>query len=200
MHDELIFRFVFLLLFLGMRFARWDRRHDIGWQASWPHMKQHPWDTTLLVLVSLCWLAALILLLVLPHMVSGWSMPLPSWLRWCGAAVALAGLALLRWSDECLGKNLSVTLRVRAEHTLITRGPYARIRHPIYTAGLAFAAGQCLVAANYLLSVLLVVPLAALVAERMGREERMMMEAFGEEYRHYMQVTGRLLPRLWKRP
>jgi protein-S-isoprenylcysteine O-methyltransferase Ste14 len=112
--------------------------------------------------------------------------------------VALAGLALLRWSDQCLGKNLSVTLRVRAEHTLITQGPYARIRHPIYTAGLAFAAGQSLVAANYLLSVLLVLPLAALVAERMGREERMMVEAFGQEYRQYMQVTGRLVPRRWK--
>lgn len=77
----------------------------------------------------------------------------------------------------------------------MTTGPYARVRHPLYTAmfgvGIAFA----LVTANWVF-VLLAVAAIGVVA-RVPREEQMMIEEFGEEYKAYMQKTGRFFPK-WR--
>ncbi len=183
-------------LFVGARYVRWHARHDISWQASWPSMKKHPRDTAVLIGLALCWLTAAVVYLTVPRLVASFALPIPTWLRWCAVAVALAGLALLWWSDRCLGKNLSVTLKIREGHTLITHGPYSKIRHPVYTATLIYSAAMATITANYVLGALFFVPMATLVFQRMGREEQMMIDQFGDEYRTYMQRTGRLLPRL----
>ena len=68
--------------------------------------------------------------------------------------------ALLWWADRCLGQNLSISLRIRDHHTLVTEGPYRSVRHPIYTATLVYAAALAIVTANYLLAVAIFVPMA----------------------------------------
>ena len=134
MQDDLLFRVIVMGLFVGARYVRWHARHRISWQASWPSMKRHPLDTSVLIVLSLCWLTAVVIYMVVPQLVSAFTAPIPTWLRWCAAAAAVAGLALLWWSDRCLGENLSVTLRIRQDHTLVSRGPYSKVRHPIYSA------------------------------------------------------------------
>ncbi len=89
-----------------------------------------------------------------------------------------------------------MTLKIREHHTLVSHGPYSRIRHPIYTATLIYAAALGTITANYLLGSMIFIPMVTLVAERLGREEQMMIDQFGDAYRQYMQRTGRLLPRL----
>lgn len=198
MKDDLIFRFIIMALFVGARYVRWHARHDINWKVSWPTMKKHPRDTAVLIALSLFWLSAACIYLAVPQLVSRFAVPIPGWIRWCAVAVALSALGLLYWSDRCLGKNLSVTLRIRKGHTLVTQGPYGRIRHPIYTATLIYSAALATITANYVLGAMFFLPMAALVAQRLGREEQMMLDEFGDEYRAYMERTGRLLP-AWHR-
>ncbi len=196
MQDDLVFRCVVMALFVGARYVRWHVQSDIGWQASWSTMKKHPRDTTILILLSISWLSAVVIYMTVPHLVSAFALPIPTWVRWCAVAAAVGGLALLWWSDRCLGKNLSVTLKIREGHTLVTHGPYRKIRHPVYTATLIYSIALATITANYFLGTMFIVPMATLVAQRLGPEEQMMIDQFGDEYREYATRTGRLLPRL----
>jgi len=137
-------------------------------------------------------------LLVLYAINSPWmavlSIQLPPWLRWAGFVLGLASLALWTWTQATLGKHWSPQLQLREQHQLVTAGPYARVRHPLYTATGAFGAALALVSANWFFLLMAVVSIPGLVA-RVPREEQMMLEEFGEEYRSYMQRTGRFFPR-----
>jgi len=195
MNNPVLYQIAFVILLIAVRVARLPSRQHTAWGANWPVMKQHPVDTLLLIAVSLLWLAALILFLVTPSSIQRFNLPIPAWLRWCGFAAGLAAAGLLNWSDRSLGANLSATLQIKPDHTLVTSGPYRWIRHPIYAAGLLFAIAMGLMAANYLLAGLFVIPMILLAGTRMGQEERLMRDRFGREYEHYMQRTGRLLPR-----
>lgn len=196
--QDLPFRIAVLLLFVGMRFVRWDARKLVGWKASWPAMSRHGLDTFLLLSMGVAWATAVVIYVAFPKLVAPLAVPIPALIRWCAVAVAVAGLALIRWADRHLGENLSVSLRIREHHTLVTSGPYRWVRHPIYTAMLLYAPALAVVTANYVLAVLFCLPTVLVVALRLGREEQMMVDEFGEEYRTYMKSTGRLLP-TWRR-
>jgi len=122
------------------------------------------------------------------------AIPLPPWLRWVGFALGLASLAFWTWVQAVLGKHWSAQLQLREEHHLVTAGPYARVRHPLYTAMFGFGVSLALVTANWVFVGLAVLVVAGLIA-RAPREEQMMVEEFGEEYRAYVRRTGRFLPR-----
>jgi protein-S-isoprenylcysteine O-methyltransferase Ste14 len=93
-----------------------------------------------------------------------------------------------------LGKEWSPQLQLREDHHLVTTGPYAWIRHPIYTAMFGWGTALALLTANWVFVVLAVAVVAGLVA-RVPREEQMMLEKFGQEYQAYMQRTGRFFPK-----
>ncbi len=122
------------------------------------------------------------------------SIALPGWLRWAGFALGLASLAFWVWTQVALGKQWSPQLQLRKQHQLVTTGPYRRIRHPLYTAMLGYGLGLALVTANWVF-VALVVVMVAWLPPRVSREEQMMIGQFGDEYRAYMQRTGRFLPK-----
>lgn len=123
---------------------------------------------------------------------------LPNWTGWVGTAV-FAGAILMLWRSHAdLGRNFSPTLQIRAEHLLVTSGVYSRIRHPMYTAHLLWAIGQGLLLSNWLAGWAFLVLSVPLYIVRIPKEERMMLEHFGEQYRQYMGRTGRLVPRVWK--
>jgi len=118
----------------------------------------------------------------------------PDAVRALGVAVGVAGLALFAWSHRALGRNWSLTIGIKEGHEMVTAGPYRGVRHPMYTAILAWAIGVALVSAH-LLGGLPWVLMAGFAASRAPIEERAMAEAFGEAYRTYMARTGRFLPR-----
>ncbi len=146
------------------------------------------------VLMFFLLIAWLVLYAINPPWMGVLSVPLPDWVRWVGFAVGLASLALWTWTQAVLGKEWSPQLQLRGEHHLVTTGPYGRVRHPLYTAMLGWGVGVALVTANWIFVVMTVVVIAGLVA-RVSREEQMMLEEFGEEYRAYMKRTGRFFPR-----
>ena len=113
-----------------------------------------------------------------------------------GAFVWGAGLWLFWRSHADLGNNWSVTLEVRNTHQLITHGVYSVVRHPMYAAFLLFGIAQALLLPNWVAGLSAFAAVALLCIIRVPREESMMCEFFGEEYRQYMRRTGGIAPRI----
>jgi protein-S-isoprenylcysteine O-methyltransferase Ste14 len=118
----------------------------------------------------------------------------PDGLRWAGFALVVISILFWTWTQVALGKDWSPQLQLRYDHHLVTTGPYAHIRHPMYTAITGFGVGLALVGANWIF-VALVVLVVVGMALRIPKEEKMLINEFGDEYRSYMQRTGSLLPR-----
>lgn len=114
-----------------------------------------------------------------------------------GVACLVAGLWLFARSHADLGTNWSITLQVRDQHRLITRGVYRHVRHPMYSALFLYALGQALVLPNWVAGPSYLVTFGILVAWRLRHEENMMLEAFGDDYAAYMARTKRLVPGVW---
>jgi len=121
---------------------------------------------------------------------------LPVFAPWLGTALMIAALWLFYRSHADLGKNWSVTLELHKGHQLIRRGIYRSIRHPMYMSILLWGLSQGLLLRNWLAGWSALATFSVLYVVRTPREERMMIEFFGEEYLNYMRQTGRIFPRI----
>ena len=115
-----------------------------------------------------------------------------------GIVVMLAGLRLFWRSHADLGESWSVTLELNAQHRLVTEGLYREVRHPMYASFLVLGVGQALLVANWIAGLSGLAAVALLMAVRLPREEAMMIEQFGDEYRDYRRRVGAVMPR-WQR-
>jgi len=139
-------------------------------------------------------IAWLVLYAINPAWMKALLLPFPVWLRWVGFVLGLFSLGFWIWTQVALGKEWSPQLQLRQEHQLVTTGPYARIRHPLYTAMIGYGTSLALVTANWVFVFLAGLMIVGLIA-RTPKEEQMMIKEFGEEYKTYMQKTGRFFPR-----
>ena len=124
-----------------------------------------------------------------------WPLPGGAPLRWLGVALAGSGLALRIAAMARLGPRFSPLVAVQREHTLETRGLYARLRHPGYLGALVAALGGAL-AFGGTVALPLVAAMGLLLWIRAGREEALLETRFGDDYRSYRARSGRFLPRL----
>jgi protein-S-isoprenylcysteine O-methyltransferase Ste14 len=147
------------------------------------------------VVVFLVFIAFLVMYIVGMAWIDVFSFPFPAWLRWAGFALGLLSLAFWTWTQVALDTQWSAQLQLRKEHHLVTSSPYARIRHPLYAAMFAWAIALALLTANWLFVALAALSIAGTVV-RVPKEEKMMLEAFGNVYKAYMQRTGRFFPKL----
>jgi protein-S-isoprenylcysteine O-methyltransferase Ste14 len=115
-------------------------------------------------------------------------------LAWLGVAAGLFSLWLFWRTHKDLGRNWSVSLEVRDKHELITGGVYRYVRHPMYSAFFLWALAQFLLLPNWVAALSGVVGFGTLYLFRVGREEKLMLDAFGEQYRAYMERTARIVP------
>lgn len=122
---------------------------------------------------------------------------MPASIRWAGAVVMVFSLWLFWKSHVDLGKNWSVSLEVRENHQLVTHGVYRRVRHPMYASIWLWAFAQGMMLGNWLAGWAGVVAFGAMYFIRTPREERLMCQRFGDEYREYARRTGRLFPRFF---
>ena len=196
---ELVFRGIVVALLIVMNLIRGRTQRTGDPTGNQQGFQENRLDTIILYSLGALGSLAAVVYGFAPHWIEWAKVELPDWLRIFGAIIGAGGLTLLAWSDHNLGKNFSPTLRVRKQHELIQSGPYKRIRHPIYTAGLLFMAAMFLVSSNWIVGVCWsgVIPL---YWRRIPREEAMMIETFGGEYRQYMGKTGRLLPKFSRYP
>ncbi len=145
-------------------------------------------------LAGLCLWIATFGYLVSPTSFQWAALPLPLWLRWLGVAVGVASSFLMYWTMTSLSKNLTDTVVTRAAATLVTNGPYRWVRHPFYVTAALLMASVTLLTANWFIGVSSVLVLA-LLAIRTPKEERFLIQRFGDDYREYMAKTGRFFPR-----
>jgi protein-S-isoprenylcysteine O-methyltransferase Ste14 len=125
--------------------------------------------------------------------------PLPTWASAAGLLL-LAGSLVVFWRGHVdLGVNWSPSLEIRERHELITRGIYRVIRHPMYASLLLWALAQPLLLHNAIAGGLGPLCFAVFYALRVGPEERMMLDTFGDRYREYMARVGGLIPRMSRR-
>lgn len=119
----------------------------------------------------------------------------PDSLRWIGVALALLNIPLLGWIHRTLDRQYSACLQIKESHLLIREGPYARVRHPMYTVLSGFSLGLSLLTANIVIigfALLVVIPFPFVAR----KEEQMMLDTFGDDYAQYMEETGRFIPPL----
>jgi protein-S-isoprenylcysteine O-methyltransferase Ste14 len=121
---------------------------------------------------------------------------LPRRLRYLAMAVSLAVAPLLGWTLSALGRNITSTVVVRREHSLVTTGPYRWVRHPLYTFGAITWLSVSVMAANAFMVAIMLVGAVGLLL-RTPKEEAHLIERFGDEYREYAKRTGRYLPRIF---
>lgn len=111
-----------------------------------------------------------------------------------GVAIFVAALVLFYATHKALGRNWFVTLKVRAEHTLVTGGVYRFVRHPMYSAFWLWAIAQSLTLQNWVAGPAGIIGFGTLYLMRVGREEAMMRETFGDAWDAYAARTRRVIP------
>ena len=110
-----------------------------------------------------------------------------------GDALSLAGLSLLLWARVILGRNWSAGVVLKAEHELITRGPYRFVRHPIYTGALLMMLGYAVWSAHAS-AFLVLATVFVLLRVKAGAEEQLLTRHFGDGYRAYKARVKALIP------
>lgn len=113
------------------------------------------------------------------------------------ALLMAAAVALFVWASRTMGRNWSVVARTRSDHELVTTGPFAHVRHPIYSAmGLLLLALAIGLGNEWRLVVTL--PLYALGTWlRIAEEEKLLRAAFGPAYDAYAARVKRFVPGLF---
>lgn len=123
-------------------------------------------------------------------------LPLPGWLRLAGAALMAAALALLLRVHAALGPAFDTAPGPRPGRRLVTGGPYAWVRHPMYAAYFVLFLGAFLLSGSWLIGSSGLSVVLLLMTWRRCYEERLLAARFGEAYERYRRATGAFLPRL----
>ena len=110
---------------------------------------------------------------------------------------AIGSVWLFTTALKTLGKEWSITARLVEGHKLATSGPYAYVRHPIYTGmlGMLVATGLAISHWIALLAALLIFFIGTII--RMRSEDRLLREAFGEQFENYAQRVSAIVPGLY---
>ncbi len=119
-----------------------------------------------------------------------------------GSLVYFPGIAFLLWARLTLGKmyfvSTSFGAQLYADHRLVTNGPFAIVRHPMYLGLIAAALGSLLLYQTW--TVLAYALLAPFVLRRAHREEQTLAAEFGEEWQEYCNRVPRFFPHLRRKP
>jgi protein-S-isoprenylcysteine O-methyltransferase Ste14 len=113
-----------------------------------------------------------------------------------GLTLTATGLAFATWARLRIGRNWSRMIEVKQNHQLIRKGPYAIVRHPIYSGFMLATLGTAITFAEWS-GLVAFAMLTASWAYKARLEEAAMVEQFGAEYERYRQEVKGLVPFLW---
>ena len=201
MEPDLAFRIAFLLSYILLivirgyytkktpfaRKSRKERFEDIRREGL----------PSAIVFLGMFWIQIIVALFyVFDVQLISWSyFLLPLEIRVLGVFLGVVSILCVLWVHRTLTSSFSATLEVYENHQLITAGPYARVRHPLYSAHTLFNTGMVLVSANWILLLFMIIGIP-FTYWRLSKEEVMLIERFGVQYREYIKRTGRLFPKL----
>lgn len=196
-----IFSILFIILMFFGRGIRWyyrrkSRNEKRSLRGQWREAIKIEGTVRVFILIAngIFLLIAIALYLFPPPWMRWSRLTIPDWTRWLGVSLAMLSLPLQIWAHHSLGRHWSSFLEIQEDHSLVTTGPYRWIRHPMYAQSFVFFAGLALVSADLLIFTGLAISVMFALT-RLSREEKMMLEKFGDEYSAYMKRSGRLLPK-----
>lgn len=114
-----------------------------------------------------------------------------------GTVVVAVGAAFNIYGRIALKSGWANQIKVYEGHELITTGPYALVRHPLYASLIWAFLGGALIYSNALALVMTLVIFVPMMYVRARKEEALLTQSFAEEYATYRGKTGMFLPRLW---
>ena len=115
-----------------------------------------------------------------------------------GIALTVAGYVATLWCYAAMGDAWRIGINAKEKNTLVNRGPYRFVRHPIYLFQMVMLAGGVLLLPTILSFVILLVHLVCVLIKA-GDEETYLLSVHGEAYRDFMASTGRLLPKICRK-
>jgi protein-S-isoprenylcysteine O-methyltransferase len=114
-------------------------------------------------------------------------------IAWAGFAITAVGIGVMAWSRIALGRNWSANVTIKQGHELVRSGPYAFVRHPLYSGvllamlGTAIAFGQLRGLVGFALTF-------AGWWLKSRTEEQFMLQQFGARYEQYRREVKALIP------
>lgn len=196
MDTELLFRLLTFIFFVATFGVSIYFRHRADRQGGQLDKSEGQPLIAILRLLGLLLLLPLFGYWINPDWVTWARLPLPDWLRWFAVGIAALMLPMIYWLFSTIGNNISPSHTTRSDHKLVTSGPYRWIRHPLYTFGVLFFFAVSIATALWWFAIGMIIAFL-LIALRTPREEAHLIAKFGDEYRAYMQRTGRYLPRFF---
>ena len=202
MTDDVVFRVLFVCAFVAFwlirgHYIRKTRDPDAprSRKERREAMRKGGWTGRAIVLLTPVKVLLVILYLIDPIWISWMNLDFPEAIRWIGFILTIASIPLAAWVHRTLGEHYSYALETKKEQSIVSVGPYSRVRHPLYSAHLLFDLGMILMTANIPLIVFGIFGVPTAYA-RIKSEEAMMKDRFGEEYIKYMMRTGRIFPKI----
>lgn len=192
------FQIFFLIGLIGMETIRFPHRmrNRRAWRAGKAGKLYASAVDFILDLVSFTGSEVLPLVFIFSRSFDFATYTQPAVLGWPGVILFAAALYVLWRAHRDLGVNWSPTMALAPNQKLITTGIYGVIRHPIYAAIWLASLAQALLLHNWIAGLSGLVTFLPVFLVRLYKEERMMIEAFGDEYREYRRATGGIFPRL----
>ena len=150
-----------------------------------------------MVLIWIVCLTCIWLGIVTAYRLPVWKFPSPKIFYVLGFGLFGAGVAFRWYSIHYLGRFFTPNVTIVADHRLIDSGPYRFIRHPTYSGMLLILLGLGLSLGNIASMLIVFVPIFIALAWRIRIEEKVLLKAFGEQYRSYVERTRRLIPLIY---
>lgn len=183
----------------------------LGWLVCWlvaaryvkPTRRKEFWATRFLTIVFTL-PAAVVLAIPASWLPGGLSwlsarfLPDAAIVYWLGLLIVITGIAFAVWARFYLGRNWSGTVTVKEDHELICSGPYAIVRHPIYTGLLIAILGTAVVFGEWR-GLVAFGFLTVAYLFKLRREERFMAESFPNVYPGYCARVPALIPFTYSR-
>ena len=195
MDEETLFRILFIVIYIVFAGVRIPYRVKSAGSEPEKRVRNKKWIEILMTVGILGYFATLILWVLFIPIPLIPQMMLPLWIRWTGIIFAVVMVPYLLWIHRTLGKQYAAELAIQSGHSVISAGPYHRVRHPMYTVFIVFSVALAFTTSDLLVlffAFLLSIPFPWVARQ----EEQMLIEQFGDEYIQYMERTGRFFPKL----
>lgn len=203
---ELFFKIAFFVVFFSFAYvmsyySKQAKSHagDRGERIKQHNQNEVPLLLRLRTIFGIPFYLGVLVWIFAPRLMEWSALALPLWARWAGLGLGLFSIWLNAWSHKTLSQKLGAdfdpALRLLKVPALVTEGPYARMRHPIYLAFLLMQVSLLFLTSNWFIGLCGIAIIVSVIAIRVPEEEKLLIEQFGNEYREYMNRTYRLLPK-----
>jgi protein-S-isoprenylcysteine O-methyltransferase Ste14 len=190
--NEIIWKIIFTIIWLCNGFVRLP--HGRNYKKTEKIKSRKTAREKFLVFLAAIGMMIVPMIYVFTPWLNSFNMALPDWGRWIGVMFFGFAVVLFWWVHKTLGENWSPILEIRKDHTLIAKGPYKYIRHPMYTQIWIWVICQWLILSNWIVGIVGVLAWSILYFIRLPEEENMMIEQFGQEYKDYTKKTKKIIP------